>query len=152
MKRCSKCAQIYSDDSYSFCLHDGAGLVLTDRVGQMDSESILTVVRATGHSDSFTGRHTNEMVSYDDLQLKLLSDDGEHVRFGMKIAVRNLARSKQNVYVTVHGLDVDGFQVEEYCFSTNVAPAETVTYQGELSCDEWRTVAEWRLDEVVGHE
>jgi len=83
-----------------------------------------------------------------DIACRLLDNEGNgHVRFALRLNAQLFAQEGRKVYISIQGIDSEGFELAEVCLSTWLEPQfpTSVTSQAVLREHLFPRVREWRF-------
>ena len=77
---------------------------------------------------------------------KVLSEEFEDAILALKVTVKNLSRD-EDVYITLQGIDEDGFELAEITISAEIPVGEerTLTTKEDINSDLCHKIVEWQL-------
>jgi len=160
MKSCPECSRVYEDETFSFCLFDGTYLTdaidsdATQVLPNSDSwDSIITVVSKSGQA-AFKGALRFDEMATDGVLIKKLSQFEEVIQIALKVVVRNLAKTRKEIFVEIQAIDADGFEIESYTLAGKLASGETKTLSQKFETyeDVYKHIRGWQIKEISQYD
>ena len=114
-----------------------------------DYESVITVIASS--QDGFHATHVFDDVACGDLAMKILDEDDEDFTVGFKVTVKNLSTQRKEVYVSVEGLDSEGFVLDTHTISGKVNPGEvrSLSVNNYVSRTKFAKIVKWRIEDIT---